>query len=385
MSEHCSKKISRVTTNGVSRTSPHQVRRLLADIPRRHFANLPTPFEALPGLSKELGINVFVKRDDLTGLAMGGNKVRKLEFVIADALAQNADCILTWAGVQSNWCCQLAAAARQVGLHPILVLFKRPKRPSGYDGNLLLDLIYGAEVHLFDLDYRQMMEYENVRDIIDDVAIRASKAGHRVYITPTGASLAECSMTRPLGAFAYVDATAEIFEQAERASVRVDSIVLATGSGGTQAGLMVGAKLLSPHTRIIGIAVSEDRPTMEGYVMKTALQTWHDLFPLSQATEISRNELIVLDDYVGEGYGIFDANSAAALSATARLDGLLLDPVYTSRAVAAIMHLAKSKFFQPEENVVLLHTGGLPSLFAYREALVDCFLTRSDQNGGSNT
>ena len=257
-----------------------------------------------------------------------------------------------------------------------------PKRPSGYDGNLLLDLIYGAEVHVFDLGDRCMMHYEGVRDIIDDIATRASRAGHHPYIAPIGGSRVECSMARPLGSFGYIEAAAEIFEQAEDSSVQVDSIVLATGSGGTQAGLMVGAKLLTPRTRIVGISVSEDRPTMERYVMNTAVETWQHLFPQSQAAGISRDELIVLEEYLGEGYGIFDADSAAALSVVARLDGLLLDPVYTSRAVVALMDLAKTNYFRPGENVVLLHTGGLPALFAYQEALVDCFSTQADESVG---
>src|SRR5579864_2289368 len=239
------------------------IQTFLDSLPRRRIANLPTPLERLEKLSAALGVNLLIKRDDLTGLAFGGNKARKLDFLMADVLEQGARSVITWAGIQSNWCRQLAAACCSLGIRPVLLLFKRRGLPSELDGNLLLDLIYDAEIHVVELDpSRKMMEFGGVSDLILDLADREMRAGRKPYIAPIGASLTEGSMVRPLGALAYLSAFLEILCQAEILGTRVDALVFATGSGSTHAGLLAGAQLLSPRTRIVGISVSESREDM---------------------------------------------------------------------------------------------------------------------------
>lgn len=350
--------------------SNESVKSVLDSFPRFPLAHLPTPLEPLPTLSAQLGINLLVKRDDQTGLAMGGNKVRKLEFVLADALAQGADCIITWAGVQSNWCRQLAAAARKCGIQPILVLFKRPGLPMEVDGNVLLDQIYGAEIHLRDLGVRDIMQFESVRECVEEVAEEKRKMGRRPYIAPIGGSLTEGSMVQPLGALGYVNAALELLEQARNRNLRIDSIVLATGSGGMHAGLLVGAKLLSPNLRVVGISVSESREQMQKLVAQIAKRTLEEFEAVSGNSILLTADDIQVFDYVRAGYGIIDAAIVDAMRLTASAEGLLLDPVYTGKAMIALLDLCRQGYFHRGENVVFLHTGGAPAIFAYRDAIL---------------
>lgn len=346
------------------------LQRLLTTFPRCSLADLPTPFGPLPLLSSKLGINVWVKRDDLTGLAMGGNKVRKLEYVLADALAKNSDCIVTWAGMQSNWCRQLAAAARKCGIKPVLVLFRRPGLPSQLDGNLLLNRIYGAEIHMRDLGVRSMMKLDGIRECIEEVADEQRKAGHRPYIAPIGGSATEGSMSQPLGAIGYMSATLELLQQAECQHVQIDSIVMATGSGGMQAGLLVGTKLLSPKVRVVGISVSESVEEMTDLVGSIATQTLSELrkhIPLQRT--VDKSDIRVFD-YVRRGYGVLDAGIMSTIQLLAETEGLLLDPVYTGKAMLALLELRRDGYFRPGETVVFLHSGGFPAIFAYRDAMI---------------
>jgi D-cysteine desulfhydrase family pyridoxal phosphate-dependent enzyme len=321
-------------------------------------------------LSKIAGLNLFIKRDDQTGLAFGGNKVRKLEYLMADVLANEADCVITWAGVQSNWCRQLAAAATKVGILPVLLLFKRPGLPSDYDGNLLLDFLFGAEIHLRDLGpNRRMMELNGVRDLVDEIAAEHRREGRKPYVAPIGASLMEGSMQKPLGAIGYVNAVLELLEQAEARQIKIDSIVFATGSGSMQAGLLVGAKLFAPGLKVIGISVSEDAETMSRWVDEISRQTLDELVPEANIT-IRKDEIIVLPQYMGQGYGILDQNTASTMRIAARAEGIVLDPVYTGRAMMGLLDLARNGYFERGENVVFLHSGGTPAIFPYREVLM---------------
>ncbi len=351
------------TTTGIS---PHSIRRVLDSFPRRILADLPTPLQRLDTLSSRLGINLFVKRDDLTGLALGGNKVRKLEFVIADALAQGADSIVTWAGVQSNWCRQTAAAARKYGIKPVLVLFSRPGLPDAMEGNALLDSIYGAEIHMVPLGDRKMMSLEGVRDVIDPIVKAEEKAGRECYIAPIGASLAEGSMTRPLGALGYVNAVLELKEQAEAQKIDVDAVVFATGSGSMHAGLVAGGKMLCPGVKMVGISVSNTRETVTNWVKTIADQTLNEF-----GDGLADGEVIVFDEYVRAGYGILDKETIETLQMVAMSEGLLLDPVYTGKAFAALLDLLRRGYFKPGENVVFLHTGGAPGTFAYGPGILE--------------
>ncbi len=333
------------------------------------LTHLPTPLERLPALSRRVGtLNIHVKRDDQTGLAFGGNKARKLELIMADALRQRADSVVTWAGLQSNWCRQTAAAAARLGLRSVLVLVKKPGFPVGWDGNLLLDRILGADVRVVEAEQgRSFLELALVADFVEPVVDEERKAGRTPYLAPIGGSLTEGSMSAPLGALSYVRAFVELHEQAADLGISLDSVVHATGSASTQAGLVVGAKLLSPGTRIVGISVAADRETVAGYVDVIGNQT---LAALGVDDRVAPEEVIVLDDYLAEGYGILNEPVRDAISLVAREEGLLLDPVYTGKAMVGMLDLAGRGWFREGESVVFMHTGGTPALFPYREGLL---------------
>ncbi len=346
------------------------VQSILESYPRRRIATLPTPLERLEKLSAIVGVNVLIKRDDLTGLAFGGNKARKLDFLMADVLEQGATSVITWAGIQSNWCRQLAAACCRLGIRPVLLLFKRSGLPSELDGNLLLDLICDADVHVVDLEPSQkMMEFSGVSDLILDLAERETRAGRKPYIAPIGASLTEGNMLRPLGALAYLSAFLEILRQAEALGTRVDAIVFATGSGSTHAGLLTGAQILSPGTRIVGISVSESRENMARLTRSIAEQTLSELLRENKtAVSFDTEGLIIFDQYLEEGYGIPNLATIETIRLLAKTEGILLDPVYTGRAFVGLLDLIKHDYFHPDDNIVFLHTGGTPAIFSYREA-----------------
>ena len=340
-------------------------RKILSALPRCSLAYLPTPFEPLKVLSERLGVNLWIKRDDQTGLALGGNKARKLEFVMADAIELGADSVITWAGLQSNWCRQLAAASCKLGLRPILFLFKRNWLPDGFDGNYLLDFIADAEIHVVDLHRDQdFMLLEEVEDCIGEVVERERKAGRTPYVAPIGGSLVEGSMSRPLGALGYVNAYVELLDQLDEQGVRMDSIIFATGSGSTQAGLLVGAQLFSLGTRVVGISVGDDAATMTRYVEDIAHQTMREFV---FGRPIPASDIIVLDSYMGEGYGMLDRKSSEAIRLMASAEGIYLDPVYSGKAWAGLLELISLGYFRKGENIVFLHTGGSPAIYPYRE------------------
>ncbi|HWH56333.1 MAG TPA: D-cysteine desulfhydrase family protein [Terriglobales bacterium] len=354
----------------VTAASSKSLANILDCFPRCSLADLPTPFESLPALSSSLGIKLFVKRDDQTGLAMGGNKVRKLEYVLADALSRNSDCIITWAGLQSNWCRQLSAAARKCGIKPVLILFRRPGLPTESDGNLLLDRIYGAEIHIRDLGDRSMMRLDSVRECVEEIADAQRRAGHRPYIVPIGGSALEGSMLQPLGAISYVRAMLELLEQVQNRGLKIDGIVFPTGSGSMHAGILVGAKLLCPTLRVVGVSVSESVAEMTHIVGEIAEQTLRELRMHSQFEAVIDKDDIRVFDYVRNGYGVLDSGIMSTIRRVAEAEGLLLDPVYTAKAMLAMFDLCQQGYFRPGENVVFLHTGGLPAIFAYGEAML---------------
>ena len=337
---------------------------------------LPTPFEKLNNLSAIFeNYNIFIKRDDQTGLAFGGNKTRKLEFIMADVLRQKANCIVTWAGVQSNWCRQLTAAARKLKIKPILLLFKKHAFSKEYDGNLLLDFILDAEIKIIEVEKeRKTIEFDGVKDFVQEIVKREKQKGNNPYIAPIGGSLIEGSMTVPLGAIAYVEVFLELYEQAMTEKIKIDSIVIATGSGSTQAGLIVGAKLLSPETKIIGICVSDEKETMRKYV-KSIID--HTLLAININEKIEDEEIIVFDDYLKEGYGVLNQEITQAIALLAQEEGVFLDPVYTGKAMAGMLDLIKKGYFKEGENIVFLHTGGTPALFPYRKKLISFLKKKS--------
>ena len=357
--------VPRIPKEELTMLTPLELYSRLRAFPSVSLAHLPTPLEPLPRVSARVGsIRVEMKRDDQTGLAFGGNKARKLEFIMGDVVARGVDSVVTWAGIQSNWCRQVAAATARMGIRSVLVLLKKPGMPVGEDGNLLLDRILGADVRVVEAGgSRSFLELANVREYLDPVMEGERKAGRVPYLAPVGGSLLEGDMTRPLGALGYVKGFAELLDQARAQGFSPDSVVLATGSAGTQAGLLAGAKLLSPDTRIIGISVAGPAAEVAGYVKTIANAT---LSVLGEAPSVTEDEVFVLDEYIGEGYGIMNQGVADALSLVAREEGVILDPVYTGKSMAGLLDLAGKGYFRSGERVVYLHTGGTPALFPYR-------------------
>lgn len=349
--------------------SPSELSTRLDRFPRVPLAHLPTPLEDLPRLSARLGsVSVHLKRDDQTGLAFGGNKARKLEFIMGDVMARGADSVVTWAGIQSNWCRQVAAATARLGIRSVLVLLKKPGMPIGEDGNLLLDRILRADVRVVEAGGgKSFLELDNVREHVDPVVEGERAAGRSPYLAPVGGSLLEGDMARPLGALGYVNGFLELLGQARGQGFSPDAVVLATGSAGTQAGLLVGAKLLSPHTRVIGISVAAPASDVAGYVKTIANAT---LVELGEEPSVRDQEVVVLDQYIGDGYGIMNQGVTDALGLMAREEGVLLDPVYTGKAMAGFMDLVGKGDFEKGEKVVFLHTGGTPALFPYRAEIL---------------
>jgi D-cysteine desulfhydrase family pyridoxal phosphate-dependent enzyme len=351
-------------------SSTEDLFRRLSSFPRVPLAHLPTPLERVGPLSPELApVNLFIKRDDQTGLAFGGNKTRKLEFIFGDVAEQGADAVVTWAGVQSNWCRQVAAAAARTGKKAVLVLLKKPDVAVGNDGNVLLDRILGADVRIaVTKGGENFLELENVRDFVDPVVEEVRDLGGTPYLAPVGGSLMEGSMTRPLGALGYVRAFGEILEQSRAMGFTPDTVILATGSAGTQAGLLAGARLLSPGTRVVGISVAAPAEDVSGYVRRIADATLEEL---GEEARVGEGDVVVLDDYIGEGYGILYPGVNRAVALMARREGILLDPVYTGKAVAGLLDLASKDTFREGDNVILLHTGGTPALFPYKGEILD--------------
>jgi L-cysteate sulfo-lyase len=315
------------------------------------IAFLPTPVMEMKRLSQELGgPRIFIKRDDQTGLATGGNKARKLEFLIADALAQGADTVLTVGGPQSNHARQTAAAAAMYGLRSVLILTGFD--PSEWNANLLLDDLLGAEVRWAGDD--------PLEEVMREVAEEVERAGHRPYAIPLGGSTS-------VGATGYVAAMEELMLQLDELDVQVDAIILPTGSGGTQAGMLVGAKALGFEGRIVGISVAADGNTMRGIVRELVPGTAESL---GLKVTVEENDLLVYDDYLGEGYGVLGDPEREAIRLVARLEAILLDPVYTGRAMAGFLHLIEQGVFGSGQNILFWHTGGTSGLFAYAEGLM---------------
>lgn len=352
------------------------LKRKIASFPRIQLAHLPTPLEKLDTLSRKLErYNIYVKRDDQTGLAFGGNKTRKLEFIMADVISQGADSVVTWAGVQSNWCRQTAAAAVKMGIRSSLVLFRRPEFEAHVDGNLLLDRMFDSSIQLVDMDEEsKLLELKEVSTYIEEAVEREKKKGFNPYTAPIGGSLVEGSMKEPLGAIGYLNAFIEIMEQSMEGGIHLDSIVLATGSCGTHAGLLAGAMALSPDTRIIGISVSEERDTVVRYLSSITDSTF-ELLGINMKT--GEESMLVFDDYLEEGYGVYTANVANALQLVAGTEGILLDPVYTGKAMSGFLDLLDKDYFREGENILFLHSGGTPALFPYRDDILS-YLEMSD-------
>ena len=313
----------------------------MKNLPRLNIAHLPTAVEPLPRLSEALGgPTLLVKRDDQTGLAFGGNKTRKLEYLVADAQQKGARTLIPAGAGQSNHCRQTAAAAARLRFNCILVL--TGEQPDQATGNLLLDRILGAEI--------VWAQRENRDQILHEVFEEAESAGRKPYLIPYGGS-------NPVGAVAYAFALQELLGQ----NIRPDTIVFASSSGGTQAGLVAGARLFGFEGRVLGISVDEKVEVLQERVAALANQTAE---VLDLVTSFGPENILVDDDYLGRGYGKMDEPEKEAIYLFAQKEGLLLDPVYTARAAAGLISLIRKGFFQANQTVLFWHTGGTPALFA---------------------
>jgi D-cysteine desulfhydrase family pyridoxal phosphate-dependent enzyme len=310
-------------------------------IKRISLAHLPTPIENLPGLTRLLGgPQLFIKRDDLTGLGMGGNKTRKLEFLAADALDKGARMLISTGAPQSNHCRQVAAAAARLGLGCLLVL--TGDDPGARQGNLLLDALSGAQLVFVPKARRDAALQEEFQ--------RAQAEGKAPYLIPYGGSNA-------LGAQGYAQAMRELAEQ----KCEPDWIVFASSSGGTQAGLVLGGRQTGFRGRILGISVDEPAQTLQQRVAALVEQA---AVLNGEMLAIAPEEILVNDSYCAAGYGVLQPTEIEAIRSFARADGILLDPVYTGRAAAGLIDLIRTGFFRRDETVLFWHTGGTPALFA---------------------
>jgi D-cysteine desulfhydrase len=314
----------------------------MKEIPRLHFAHLPTPIETLPRLSAHLGgPKLFMKRDDQTGLALGGNKTRKLEFLVAEALAQGRKTLVSAGALQSNHCRQTAAAAARFGLGCILVLdTAKPEEPTG---NYLLDILFGAEVVVIaDRADREL--------VLQATFEQARTAGRLPYLVPYGGS-------SPTGALGYAFAMEEALGQ----GLEADWMVFATSSGGTHAGMVLGQRLFGYRGKALGISIDEPVEALATHVSGLASEASERFGP---RIEFMPDDVLADDSYCQAGYGVLTDTEREAVQLFARYEGTLLDPVYTGRAAGGMIDLIRKGFFKPSETVLFWNTGGQPALFA---------------------
>ena len=324
------------------------LQRRIDEFPRVRLANLPTPLEEMARLSEALGgPRLLIKRDDYTGLTFGGNKVRKLEFEMADAMRKGADVIVTSGLLQSNHARSTAVAARKLGLEAVLIL--REEEPEEYDGNLLLDHVFGADVRFVRVERPEVGEV--TRKIFEELR----GEGHTPYFVP---------FSSPLGSVGYVNAVLELQKQAKDMGINIDHVVHAAGSGGTQAGLVVGNKALNTGIDVVGISVEPDCD----WLLKETVEIVNGCAELL-GLDVSAGDVTLLRDYVGEEYGVLTKEVEDAIRLVAEKEGVLLDPVYTGRAMAGLVDLVRRGYFDEGETVVFVHTGGTPAVFVYRDEL----------------
>ena len=316
------------------------------DIARVRFAHLPTRIEELPRLTEHLhGPTILVKRDDQTGLAFGGNKTRKLEFLVAEALEQGARTLITGGALQSNHCRQTAAAAARYGLDCILVLNGEiPDQPSA---NLLLDQMFGAEI--ITITERALRD-QTLQETYD----RAVAEGKRPYLVTYGGS-------SPTGALGYTYAMQEFMEQ----NVHSDWILFATSSGGTHAGLVLGQRVFGYKGKVLGISIDEPEEWLKSRVSALASDASQKM---GERIDFRRDEILANEEYCKAGYGVLTDAEREAVRLFAKHEGLLLDPVYTGRAAAGMIDLIRKGFFRTDETILFWHTGGQPALFAEQYA-----------------
>jgi D-cysteine desulfhydrase family pyridoxal phosphate-dependent enzyme len=311
-------------------------------LPKIQLAALPTPVHDLKNLSREYFYRLSIKRDDLTGIGLGGNKVRKLEYLMSDAINFGAKMVITTGAVQSNHCRQTAASARRAGFDCTLVLVG--EQPETISGNLFLDKLFGAKV--------VFCNKESQESTMDQVYNEAWESGFRPYRIPYGGS-------NPTGAAGYAYAMKELLDQIDPP----DFILHASSSAGTQAGLLAGASSEGYNGTVIGISVDLKKDELSNNIHELAIEVC-DLLEIEN--KVSKADIHVLDDYIGEGYGVMSERDLEAIRLFASMEGIVVDPVYTGRCAAGLIDLLRRKYFPENSSILFWHTGGLPAVFADR-------------------
>ena len=324
----------------------------LARFPRIRLGHFPTPLEPMDNLTRLLGgPRLWIKRDDCTGLSSGGNKTRKLEYLMAEALAQKADTVITQGATQSNHARQTVAAAAKLGMQSHILLEDR----TGYtqfnyveNGNVLLDRLHGATVE-------RRAGGSDMQGEMEKVAKQLESTGRRPYVIPGGGS-------NPVGALGYVNAALELVNQSVELGLRIDHLIHATGSSGTQAGLVVGLQAMQSKIQLLGIGVRAPKEKQESMVYDLACRTWAHM---KLKGDLDRTSVLANCDYVGDGYGVPTPAMVEAVNLLAKTEGILLDPVYSGKGMAGLIDLIRKGQFAKDQNVVFLHTGGSVTLFGY--------------------
>jgi D-cysteine desulfhydrase len=319
---------------------------------RIHLANLPTRIERLDRLSKELGgPQLFVKRDDQTGSEISGNKIRKLEYVIQEALEQNCDYLITCGGIQSNHARATAAAAARLGLGTCLVL--RSSENELLEGNYFIDRLLGA-----DIEFITPEDYKERRmEIMEGIKTRLVQQGYRPYIIPEGAS-------NGIGTFGYYTGMEEILEQEKQMGITFDAIVLAVGSGGTYSGMFLANKLLGHGAKIFGVNVCDNASYFKDRISDILQDSFHYI---GKTIDFSKDEIQIIDGYVGKGYAQSSPEELEFIHWLARLEGVILDPVYTGKGMYGLVNEIKKGNMQRYKNILFIHTGGMFGLFPKKD------------------
>ena len=333
----------------------------IKDLPRIKLGEVKTPIEKLENLSKNYKNDIYIKRDDLLGIGLGGNKVRKLEYILGDALSKNADIVITSGGVQSNHVRLTIAAANKVGLKAIAVLVgSEPKR---YTGNTLLDKVLGAEIHFADINNKEGLSTGELNRLLDEegerlvqeIKSKYEALGKIVYVIPGGGKM-------PPGIAGYINATSEIYAQLQEMRLNADYIVTGVGTASTIASLIIGEKLYNTGIKPIGILVTNTLGSAKAYAERVKTEIDGYLKHFGWNLDITLDDIRLFDAYTGEGYGLPSDDGLEAKKTLARSEGLIVDHIYTGKAFAGLLDLSKKEYFG-DKNVIFLHTGGSPALF----------------------
>ena len=333
----------------------------IKDLPRIKLGEVKTPIEKLENLSKNYKNDIYIKRDDLLGIGLGGNKVRKLEYILGDALSKNPDIVITSGGVQSNHVRLTIAAANKVGLKAIAVLVG--SEPERYTGNTLLDKVLGAEIHFADIknkeglstgELNRLLDEEGER-LVQEIKAKYEALGKIVYVIPGGGKM-------PPGIAGYINATSEIYAQLQEMRLNADYIVTGVGTASTIASLIIGEKLYNTGIKPIGILVTNTLGSAKAYAERVKTEIDGYLKHFGWDLDITLDDIRLFDAYTGEGYGLPSDDGLEAIKTLARSEGLIVDHIYTGKAFAGLLDLSKKEYFG-DKNVIFLHTGGSPALF----------------------